>query len=129
VYIAVPKISGYSFWKYWDHMDAKSKAVKAHRARLKRRGLKRLEVSVPSGEAAVIRRAASALREQAGEAARLRQILGFAPEPGRVANSVDLFAMPEPLSAAGEALWNDAMARIEDDRKDPALSGLRKSAL
>lgn len=110
-------------------MDAKMKALKAHRARLKKRGLKRLEVSVPAGEAAVIRRAASALREQAGDAARLRQILGFAAEPGRAANAAEVFAMPEPLSAAGEALWDDAMAQIEDDRKDPALSGLRKSAL
>jgi hypothetical protein len=109
-------------------MDAKSKALKAHRARLKRRGLKRLEISVPADEAPVIRRAASVLREQSSEAARLRQILGFPPEPGRAVDVIDFFAMPEPLSAAGEALWDDAMARIEKDRKDPTLSGLRKSA-
>jgi nucleotidyltransferase/DNA polymerase involved in DNA repair len=110
-------------------MDAKSKSLKAHRARLKKRGMKRLEVSVPAGEAAVIRKAASALRERAAEAARLRQTLGFAPEPGRAANALDLFAMPEPLSAAGEALWADAMAQIENSRKDPALSRPRKFSL
>ena len=107
-------------------MDAKSKALKSHRARLKKRGVKRLEVSVPAREAAVIRRAASVLREQAGEAARLRQILGFAPEPGGPASAVDLFAMPEPLSPSGEALWDDAMAQIERDRKDSTLSRARK---
>ena len=69
--------------------------------------MKRLEVCVPAGEAAVIRRAASVLREQAGEAARLRQVLGFAAEPGGAANAIELFAMPEPLSPAGEALWDD----------------------
>lgn len=110
-------------------MDAKSKALKAHRARLKKRGMKRLEVSVPASEAAVIRRAASVLREQASEAARLRQVLGFARAPGRAANAVDLFAMPEPLSPAGEALWDDAMAQINRDRKDRTLNRARKFTL
>ncbi len=110
-------------------MDVKSKALKAHRARLKKRGLKRLEVSVPASEAVVIRRAALVLREQAGEAARLRQVLGFARVPARAATAIDLFAMPEPLSAAGEALWDDAMVQIENDRKDPALNCPRKFAL
>lgn len=110
-------------------MDAKSKALKAHRARLKKRGMKRLEVCVPAGEAAVIRRAASVLRGQTDEAVRLRQILGFAPELGTVANAADLFAMPEALSPAGEVLWDDAMIQIERDRKDTRLSALRKSAL
>jgi hypothetical protein len=110
-------------------MDAKSKALKAHRARQKKRGIKRLEVSVPVRETAVIRRAASVLREQAGEAERLRQFLGFPAKPGRTANAADLFAMPERLSPVGEALWDDAIARIERDRKDPGLNRPRKSAL
>lgn len=107
-------------------MDAKSKALRAHRLRLKKRGLARIEVYVPAREAAVIRRAAAVLREQASEAARLRQVLGLAPGP---ANAADQFAMPETLSPAGEALWDDAMAQIERDRKDTRLSALRKSTL
>jgi len=110
-------------------MDAKVKALKAHRARLKKRGIKRVEVSVPVREAAVIRKAAAVLREQAGEARRLRQILGFAPEGARTANAVDLFAMTPPLSPAGEALWDAAMEQIERDRKDFALNSPRKLAL
>jgi hypothetical protein len=35
----------------------------------------------------------------------------------RTANAADMFAMPEPLSPAGEALWDDAMVQIERDRK------------
>jgi hypothetical protein len=108
-------------------MDAKSKALKAHRARLKKRGMKRLEVSVPIRETAVIRKAAFVLREQSGEAARLRQLLGFPAKLGRTANAADMFAMPEPPSPVGESLWEDAIARIERDRKDPILNGPRKS--
>jgi len=110
-------------------MDAKVKALKAHRARLKRRGIKRVEVGVPVREAAVIRKAAAVLREQAGEATRLRQILGFARETKRAANAAELFAMTPPLSRAGEALWDAAMEQIERDRKDFALNRPRKLAL
>lgn len=107
-------------------MDAKAKALKAHRARLKRRGMKRLEVSVPAREAPAIRRAASILRGQSGEAARLRQILGF---PGHPASALDLFAMTTPLSAAGEALWDEIMEQVRRDRKKRALNRPRKIAL
>lgn len=110
-------------------MDAKVKALKAHRAGLKKRGIKRVEVSVPVCEAAVIRKAAAVLREQAGEATRLRQILGFAPEGGRAANAVELFAMAQKLSPAGEALWDAAMAQVERDRRDSTLNRARKLAL
>lgn len=110
-------------------MDARSKALKAHRARLKKRGMKRLEVCVPAREAAVIRKAASVLREQSARAGELRQVLGFTGNSNRSANAADLFAMAEPLSSAGEALWHDAMAQIERDRKSPRLSSLRKLAV
>jgi len=110
-------------------MATRSKALNAHRARLKTRGMKRLEVSVPISEAAVIRKVAAVLREQAGEAARLRQILGFPPGGGGAENAVELFAMTEPLSPAGEALWQAAMAQIERDRKDSALNRPRDPAL
>jgi hypothetical protein len=109
-------------------MDAKSKALKVHRARLKKRGLRRVEVSVPAHEAAVIRKAASVLREQASEAVQLRRVLGFAPEAAGTANAVELFAMAQPLSPAGEALWDAAMAQIERDRGDLKLNRPRKLA-
>lgn len=107
-------------------MDARTKALKTHRARLKRRGMKRLEVCVPVGEAAVIRKAASVLREQAEEAVRLRRHLGFEPEPGGALTALDIFAMPQPLSSKGEELWKDAMAQIERNRRNRALSRARK---
>lgn len=107
-------------------MDAKSEALKVHRARLKKRGMKRLEVCVPASEAAVIRRAATVLRERTAEATRLRQVLGFSPQPGGGASAVELFAMPELLSPDGEALWDTAMIQIERERKDSTLNRPRK---
>jgi len=107
-------------------MDAKTKALKAHRARLKKRGMKRLEVCVPAVEAEVIRRAASVLRKQAAEAGLLRQVLGFAQTPGRVTTAVDLFALPEQSSTVDDAMWDEAMAQIARDRKDPAINRPRK---
>jgi hypothetical protein len=110
-------------------MDEKTRAVKAHRARLKKRGMKRLEVSVPARETPVIRRAASALREQSAEAARLRQVLGFSRDAGRPASALDLFAMTTTLSAAGEALWDEAMGQVLRNRRDRALNRARKVTL
>jgi hypothetical protein len=110
-------------------MDAKTRAVKAHRARLKTRGMKRLEVSVPTREAPVIRRAASVLRGQSAEAAQLRQVLGFSREAGRPARALDLFAMTTPLSTAGEALWREAMGQVLRNRRDRTLNRARKVSL
>ncbi len=48
------------------------KALTAHRSRLKKRGLARVEVQVPAADADLIRRAAQSLRGDAETAARLR---------------------------------------------------------
>jgi hypothetical protein len=105
--------------------SAQRRATKRYRERHHKRGLKRLEVQVPAEEAAVIRKAAAILRNQAEEAMRLRAHLGFNAEPRQALAALDAFAMNEPLSPKGEALWEDAMAQVERDRKDPALSRLR----
>ena len=110
-------------------MDAKTRAVKAHRARLKKRGMKRLEVSVPAREAPVIRRAASVLRGQSSEAARLREVLGFSREAGRPASALDLFAMSTPVSTSGEALWREAMGQVLRNQRDRTLNRARKIIL
>jgi len=110
-------------------MDARSKALKAHRARLKKRGMKRLEVSVPAREAPLIRRVAAILRGQPAEAARLRNALGFRREAGHPASAADMFAMTTPLSAEGEKLWDEAMTLVRRDRRDRALNRPRNIAL
>lgn len=110
-------------------MDARSKALTAHRARQKRRGIKRLEVSVPAREAPVIRRAAAILRGQSAEAARLRQFVGLSQTVERAASAAELFAMAVPLSPTGEALWQEAMTVVRRARKDRALNRPRKVSL
>jgi len=110
-------------------MNARLNALRSHRQRLKKQGLKRLELVVPNSEAAVIRRAASVLREKSRDAAKLRQLLGFDRAARRAATAVDLFAMPEPPSATGDRLWDRAMAKIERDRRDRSLNRARKFQL
>lgn len=103
-------------------MDARTRAVKSHRTRLRQRGFKRVEVQVPAAEVEVIRRAAAVLRDPTEEAARLRRHLGFESERGRALTAIDIFAMPEPLSAEGERLWEQAMKQVARDRKDRRLN-------
>ena len=98
-------------------MDARTKAVKSHRRRLRKRGFKRVEVQVPASEVAVIRKAAEILRNPTTDAAHLRRHLGFETASGQALTALDIFAMPETLSAAGEKLWGKAMKQIEQDRK------------
>jgi hypothetical protein len=91
-----------------------------------KRALKRVEVQVPARETAVIRKAAEILRERPEEAAELRRHLGFKTKAGSPGMSaLNIFAMPEPLSPEGEALWEEAMRQVAKDRKDPALNRLR----
>jgi hypothetical protein len=106
----------------FEMMDARTKAVKSHRNRLRRRGCRRVEVQVPADEVAVIRKAAAILRNPTQEAAQLRRTLGFAPKPGRALTALDIFAMPEPLSAEGERQWKQVMKQVERHRKDPRLN-------
>jgi hypothetical protein len=103
-------------------MDARTKALKSHRKRLHKRGFRRVEVQVPAGEVGVIRKAAEILRNPTEDAAHLRRHLGFEAEPGRAMTALDIFAMPEPLSAEGEALWEEVMKQVERDRNDPRLN-------
>jgi hypothetical protein len=103
-------------------MDARTKAVKSHRMRLRRRGFKRVEVQVPAGAVDVIRKAAAILRQPSEEAAQLRHHLGFESERSQARTALDIFAMPEALSAAGERLWEQAMKQVARDRKNRRLN-------
>jgi hypothetical protein len=103
-------------------MDARTKALKSHRVRQRRRGFKRVEVQVPAREVAVIRKAAAILRNPTEEATYLRRHLGFESEVDVALTALDIFAMPEPLSAEGERLWDQTMKRVERDRKDTRLN-------
>jgi hypothetical protein len=109
--------------------QAQRRATRKYRERRSKSGFKRLEVQVPTSEAAVIKKAAAVLREKSDESAKLRQYLGFDPEPGKIMSVLEAFAMTEPSSEEGEALWEEAMAQVARDRKDPALNRPRKLRL
>ncbi len=51
---------------------SQDKAIRRHRQRLKRRGLKRVEVEAAESDAALIRKLARLLRKDAESAARIR---------------------------------------------------------
>ena len=103
-------------------MDAQAKALKAHRKRLRSRGMKRVEVIVPAKDAALIRQLAVGLRQDDATAARLRGAVEAAAETGRPASALDVFAMEEPLTAEAERLWNEIMEQVERERRDPVLN-------
>ena len=43
-------------------------------------------------------------------------------EGRQASTALDIFAMPQPLSAKGERLWRKAMKKVERDRKDRLLN-------
>jgi hypothetical protein len=81
-----------------------------------------VEVQVPAAEAEVIRKAAAVLREPTARAAELRRHLGFEPADVPARTALDIFAMPKPLSAKGERLWEQAMKQVARGRKDRRLN-------
>jgi hypothetical protein len=109
-------------------MDAQTKALKAHRKRLRARGMKRVEVVVPACDTALVRQVAAGLRDDDATARRFRAAIQGAASPacrvdsGLPASALDVFAMTEPLSAEGERLWNEIMEQIERERRDPVLN-------
>jgi hypothetical protein len=109
--------------------SAQQSATRRYRERRRNSGLKRLEVQVPSSDAAVIKKAAAVLREQSEDAARLRQQLGFDPPLTKGMGAAEVFAMTEPLSEEGERLWEEAMAQVARERKGPVLNRARKLKL
>lgn len=49
-----------------------------------------------------------------------------AEKPPQAESALEAFAMKEPLSPEGEALWDEVMAQIERERNDPVLNQPRK---
>jgi hypothetical protein len=96
---------------------------------LHRRGFKRVAVLVPATDVEAIRKAAAVLRRSTEEAAQLRRHLGFESARRQARTALDIFAMPEPLSAEGDRLWDRAMKQVARDRKDRRLNRPRDFGL
>jgi hypothetical protein len=105
-----------------DMTDARTRAVKSHRKRLRKRRMKRVEVTVREPDAALVRAMAAALRRDDAAARRLRAIVRQAvaqdPEPsvGKVLNSLPDISGPE---------FDAVFDEIERSRRDPIMMQVR----
>jgi hypothetical protein len=103
-------------------MDARTKALKTHRKRLRKNGLKRVEVTVPSHREKVVREVAALLRAGGVPAQQLttsvRQISGGGKEP-TIAEVMD--SLPDISGPEFDAVFEE----IERLRHDPVLNRLR----
>jgi hypothetical protein len=103
-------------------MSAQSKAIRNHRARLRKRGMKRIEVVVRSQDAAMVRDLAAALRHD-DEAVRklrtaVRDAIGQHAEPSiaDVLRSLPDVSGPE---------FDSAFEEIERLRQQPIMKQVR----
>jgi len=103
-------------------MDARTKAVKNHRKRLRTRGLKRVEVTVPARDADLVRDFASVLRN-GGAGARLlassvKQITG---DKDRPTIAEVMAGAPDISGPEFDAVFDE----IELLRHDPVIQKVR----
>jgi hypothetical protein len=103
-------------------MDDRTKAVKSHRKRLRTRGMKRVEVTVPARDAKLLRELAAVLRTGGAPARKLasslRDIEGNRKEP-TIAEVMD--SLPDISGPEFDAVFDE----IERFRHDPVLNKLR----
>ncbi len=101
-------------------MDARTKAVKTHRKRLRTRGLKRVEVTVPVEHVPLVRDFAAQLRESPANATRIKPARRADERTGpkRLAE-----ALYDPAIAGPE--FDDVFDEIDRARHDPAMQTTR----
>jgi hypothetical protein len=91
-------------------MDARTKTVRSHRKRLRRRGLQRVEVLAPAREAPVIRQVAAMLHNPA-EAMELRRHLASRRQPAPRARR-SIFSLRHARAVVGAG--RDPLGRSND---------------
>lgn len=103
-------------------MDARTKAVKTHRKRLRTRGMKRVEVTVPSKDADLVREVAAVLRANTATAQRLRTALRQATDNGAeptIAQAMD--TLPDISGPEFDAFFEE----LERARRHPTMMKMR----
>jgi hypothetical protein len=101
-------------------MDARTKALKAHRKRLHTRGLKRVEVTVHVKNVPLLRDVAAKLRATTTDARRIRAAL--APTKRKKSKSL-AEALYDPAVAGAE--FDEVFEEIERLRRDPEMMKTR----
>lgn len=102
-------------------MDARTKALKTHRKRLRTRGMKRVELTLQEQDAVLLRRVATKLRKADADAARIRSALREAVAEKRASTLAE--ALYDPIVARPE--FDDVFEEIERERRDPVMSKAR----
>jgi hypothetical protein len=101
-------------------MDARTKALKSHRKRLRDSGLKRVEVSVRAEHVELLRDVAARLREKTADPKRIQSAIS--PKPaGKRRSLVD--ALYDPAVAGSE--FDDVFDELERLRRDPETQRTR----
>jgi hypothetical protein len=101
-------------------MDARTKAVKTHRKRLRTRGLKRVEVTVLAEHVMLVRDFAAQLRENPARAKEITAAVR-AEEKKRSKNLAE--ALYDPAVAGPD--FDDVFEEIERSRHDPEMMKTR----
>ena len=103
-------------------MDARTKALKSHRARLRKRRMKRVEVTVREQDAGLVRDIAAALRRDDASARKLRtmtrQAVAENSEPS-IAEVLD--SLPDISGPEFDRVFDE----IERSRHDPVMMQIR----
>jgi hypothetical protein len=103
-------------------MDARTKAVKAHRKRLRTRRMKRVEVTVGEQDAALLRAVAAQLRRNDGGAERIRALLrGTAADSRGPTVAAVMSSLPDISGPEFDAVFDE----IERFRHDPIMMKVR----
>lgn len=103
-------------------MDARTKALKTHRKRLRNSGLKRVEVTVPSRDARVLREVAALLRAGGTPARRLTE---FVRQIGRSGKEPTIAEVMDSLPDISGPEFDAVFEEIERLRHDPVANKLR----
>src|ERR1700730_6509348 len=103
-------------------MDARTKAVKSHRRRLRKRRMKRAALPVRENDAALPRQIAAALRRDDASAARLRTLARQATAPKPEPSALDVFnSLPDISGPEFDAVFDE----IERFRRHPMMMQVR----
>ena len=102
-------------------MEARTKALRAHRKRLQARRMKRVEVTLREQDAALVRRLAAELRRNDANAERLRLVLRGALAEHRGTRIAE--ALYDPVIAGPE--FDQVFEEIERFRHQPEMMSVR----
>jgi len=102
--------------------NAQKKAIKNHRTRMRKRGMKRIEVVVRDQDAELVRDIAASLRRDDISAQRLRTAMRDAVDPGNEPSIAEVLRSLPDISGPE---FDEAFEEIARLRKQPIMKQVR----